>query len=248
MCSLCQPGRQTRDGFKTRVRARSKPESARSHFWKSTILSTSLNGSRCPNPEASLDQLRQIIELDHVGTVAQRIVGSRMRLEEHTVATAGHGSFREKWNHAAFAVAFVALAGRLLHAVRGVVDYRTTQLLHPWNSTEVVDELAVTKGAAAFSEQKLGVARFAHFVNDVLHLPRRHELALLDIDRFSGLRRREKKIGLPSEECGDLQEVDHFRGHGGVMSLVDIGCYGQARFLLHCGQGSQTFFQPRSTK
>ena len=83
---------------------------------------------------------------------------------------------------------------------------------------------------------------------DLLHVPRRQELALLDVDRAAGLGGGAQQVGLAAEEGGDLQHVDHL-GHGlALPALVDVGQHRQARGLLHLGQDLDALLQPDATR
>ena len=79
---------------------------------------------------------------------------------------------------------------------------------------------------------------------DLLHVPGRQELALLDVDRPAGLGRGAQQVGLAAEEGGDLQDVDHL-GHGlALPALVDVGEHRQAGGLLHRGQDLDALVEP----
>ena len=52
----------------------------------------------------------------------------------------------------------------------------------------------------------------AHLAGDVLHVPGRQELALLDVDRRPVSAAATQQVGLPAEEGRDLQHVDRL-GH-----------------------------------
>ena len=67
------------------------------------------------------------------------------------------------------------------------------------------------------------VAFGGDFRDDVLHVVRREELALLHVDRLAGARGRDEEIGLPRQERRDLQDVDDRRRCRRVRGLVDVG-------------------------
>ena len=67
--------------------------------------------------------------------------------------------------------------------------------------------LPVAERRAALGQQHAGVAGLGHLGDDVLHVPRGHELPLLHVHRPPGRGRRLEQVGLPGEERGDLQEV-----------------------------------------
>ena len=55
------------------------------------------------------------------------------------------------------------------------------------------------------------VPAFSAFATDRLHIPRREELPLLDVDGASGLRGRIDQIGLTREQRGNLDHIDDLR-------------------------------------
>jgi hypothetical protein len=59
----------------------------------------------------------------------------------------------------------------------------------------------------------------AGLVDDVLHVVRRQELALLDVHRLAALRHGADEVGLPAQEGRRLQHVHH-GGHVGDLGLV----------------------------
>jgi hypothetical protein len=72
-----------------------------------------------------------------------------------------------------------------------------------------------------------------------LHFPRGQELALLDIDRFHGARNAQNTIGLPTQECGSLQDIrnlGHFV-HRGV--FMHVSQYRNTELPAHFGQNPQ---------
>ena len=42
------------------------------------------------------EQFREVVQREHVRSVTQRVIGIRMRLEEHAIATTGDGRPRQK--------------------------------------------------------------------------------------------------------------------------------------------------------
>ena len=54
----------------------------------------------------------------------------------------------------------------------------------------------------------LGLPRAGDLGDDVLHVPGRQELALLDVDDLAGLRGGDQQVGLAAQEGRDLQDVD----------------------------------------
>src|SRR5207237_179485 len=131
------------------------------------------------------------------------------------VRAAGDGRPGQVRDHAAFAAGAVAQGRRFLYAVRGVEDHGAAEFLHHRDAAHVVDELAVTEGAAALGEDQVRVAPLGHLRDDVFHVPGGHELALLDVHGPTGLGGGEEQVRLAGQEGGNLEQVDHLpRGLG----------------------------------
>ena len=76
--------------------------------------------------------------------------------------------------------------------------------------------------------------------DDLQHVLRREELALLDVDRLAGARDRLDEIGLPAQERGRLQHVDdrrHFRAPR-RSSCTSVST-GTPTWRLHFGEDAQ---------
>ena len=69
------------------------------------------------------------------------------------------------------------------------------------------------------------------FAGDVDGVPRREELAFLDVHRAAGLGGGFEQVGLAAEKGGDLQQIDVFGGDVRLLGGVDVGGDGHAEFL-----------------
>ena len=81
-------------------------------------------------------------------------------------------------------------------------------------------------------------------LDDVRHVPRREELALLDVDDLAGRRGRQQQIRLPAQEGRDLQHVDRLCDFGALRGLVHVGQHGQTERRADLGEDRQRLRQP----
>ncbi len=120
-----------------------------------------------------------------------------------------------------------------------VHDHRRRDGEHVGNVAEIDDQIVVAEAVAALGEPDFGSAGFERLFVGIAHVGARKELRFLDIDGFAGLRRGHQQIGLPAEESGNLQHVDHLAGRFGLPGLVDVGEELQPPFGAHVGEHLQ---------
>mmetsp|Transcript_6109 Transcript_6109/g.24619 ORF Transcript_6109/g.24619 Transcript_6109/m.24619 type:complete len:230 (-) Transcript_6109:233-922(-) len=186
-----------------------------------------------------LQQRLHVLERHRVRAVAEGLCRVGMGLHEearHTHADARAGQHR---HHLAGTAAGSALAARLLHGVGDVEHHGRAGIAHLGQAGHVGDEVVVAEADAAFAGQE-AIFRQAHFrgggaglVDDVLHVPGREELALLDVHGLAALGDSADEVGLPAQEGGRLQHVDDGRHVGHLRCVVYIGQHWQAGLAAH---------------
>src|SRR5690606_20147244 len=168
-----------------------------------------------------------------VGAVAQGLVGVRVGFHEDAGDADGHGGAGEHRHEFALAAGLAAGAAGQLHGVGRVEHHRAAGVAHHRQRAHVADQVVVAEARAALAGHDLLVAGGLRLVGDVLHLPRRQELALLDVARAAGAGHLLDEVGLPAQEGRRLQHVHH-RGdlvHRRV--LVHVGKHRHADLALH---------------
>src|ERR1700751_905202 len=94
------------------------------------------------------------MERDHVGTIAERFIRPRVRLQEESIAPGSDGRSSKIGDHAAVTAAGIASRGRHLYAVRGVKDHGPAEILHPGDGTHVAHQSTVSEGDASFGQEQ----------------------------------------------------------------------------------------------
>ena len=124
----------------------------------------------------------------------------------------------------------------------GVEDDRGVGLAHDRQRAHVRHQIVVAKTGATFTGhetvfRQAGLTRrCARLADHVLHVVRRQELALLDVDRPAGLRHGTDEVGLAAQESRRLQDV-HDGGHLCNLVLgVNVGQQRQPEFAFDLGQ------------
>jgi hypothetical protein len=83
---------------------------------------------------------------------------------------------------------------------------------------------------------------------DVLHFPRRQELAFLDVDGFSRARDVLDEVGLATQEGRRLQYVDDRRDFVQRRVFVYVGEHRDANLLFYFGEDAQACFESRAAE
>ena len=112
---------------------------------------------------------------------------------------------------------------RQLHAVRRIENHRPSQFPHDDESAHVDDQVVVAERRSALGQYDVVVPRRRDLLRRVLHVLGGDELALLDVHDFAGPAGRHEQIGLPAEECRNLQDVDCLGGQVRLPRLMDVG-------------------------
>src|SRR5438445_668986 len=107
----------------------------------------------------------------------------------------------------------------------------------PWRALGTRD----VSSCPTLGQQDGLVALREDLVDDVLHVSRGDELALLDVDGLAGGRRRQEQIGLAAQERGDLEHVQHVGGGIDLRDLMDVREHRHAQRVAHLLQDSQSF-------
>ena len=131
----------------------------------------------------------------------------------------------------------------------GVEDHGRSGLArHDRQRPHVDDERIVAEARPPLGDEHVAGAGVVELRDDVLHVPGREELPLLDIDRPPGARRRDQKVGLAAEEGGDLQRVDRLGDPGALGALVHVGDHRQADRLADFGEDRQRRLEPQPAR
>ncbi|CEE66236.1 conserved hypothetical protein [Xanthomonas citri pv. citri] len=194
------------------------------------------------------EQFFHAIQRPRIGTIGQRLGRIRVGFSEQAGNADCHRSARQYRHKLALTTGTAALPARQLHRMGGVEHHRTPGVAHHAQRAHVADQIVVAEGRATLADHDLLVAGGLGLVHHRLHVPRRQELALLDIDRLAGGADVLDEVGLAHQKCRGLQHVDNGRDlvHRGV--FVHVGEHRHADLLLYRIQHLQAFFQARATE
>src|SRR3989442_7575779 len=183
----------------------------------------------------------QPVGVGAVGEGAGRIL---VDLHEEAVHAGGHARRRQRVDEMPIAPGAVAETPWPLHAVRDVEHDREAEGAQGGERAHVHDQVVVAEGEAPLGHHHLAVARGRGLVERALHVPRGHELALLDVDDAPRTRRLDDEIGLPAEEGGDLEDVGHLRRLLHLRHLVHVGEDRDAVPRTHAGEDLEALVDP----
>ena len=185
---------------------------------------TGLNLDRSPGPPSGPDQLvgspmasrirRQAARrparsssLSAFGPSERALSGSGWTSRKRASQPTATAALAEIRNHRAFSARHLAaVSGRgKLDRVGGVEDDRSARSLHLRDRAKVVDQSTVPEGRSTLGQDDPGGGFARHLGHDIGHVPRGHELPLLDVERPSRHRRRFQEVGLTGEERRNLE-------------------------------------------
>ena len=128
-----------------------------------------------------------MIELERVGSITESLIGVWVDFEEEPVTADSGCSHCQVRDHIAIAVTSVSESPRLLDAVARIHHDRNAHRAHDRDCLHVDDELVVAERGAPLGHHHLSARSPPRLRNHVLHVPRREELTLLDVDGATGL-------------------------------------------------------------
>src|ERR1700730_6455276 len=123
-----------------------------------------------------------------------------------------------------------------------------SELAHDRKRAHIHDEVVIAKTRAALRQKDLCITCLAALFHSMPHVPRRHELSLLDIDRAAAERSRYHEISLAAQKCRDLKHINDFRDLSDVGHFVNIRKNQNLKFVFDLFQNAKTFLQSRTAK
>lgn len=171
-----------------------------------------------------------------------------MRFEEDAVDSCSDSGAGEWLDEFGLAATGVTLTAGKLDGMSDVEDDGIAKFLQDGEGTHVHDEILVAERGTALGENDVGVAGASDFFDDVGHVPGRDELGLFYVDDAAGFCGGEEKIGLASEEGGDLKNVGDFGGGLGLGGFVNVGEDGEAEIGFNFAEDAKAFGEAGAAK
>ena len=171
-----------------------------------------------------------------------------MGLDEHAGDADRDRRARQYGHEFALPARGAAEPAGLLHGMGGVKNHRRAGLRQNRQRAHVGHQRIVAERDAALGDEHVARARVGEFRHDILHVPRRKELPLLDIHRPPRSRGGDEEVGLAAKEGRDLQHVDGLRGERALRDLVHVGQHGQAEAVPDFGEHGKRGFEPKSPR
>src|SRR3954452_9598474 len=129
------------------------------------------------------------------------------------------------------------------------IEYNWTSCrAHHRKRAHVGDEIVVAETESALAHKDLFIAGGFRFIHDVLHFPRRQELALLDVDRLAVRAHVHDEIPLATQTCWGLHYIDNVGNFGERSVYMHIGQNWNAQLLFDLLQNLQPVAQAGTPK
>ena len=142
----------------------------------------------------------------------------------------------------------IAHTSRELDTVGRIKNDRIAELSHDGEGTHIDHEIVVAEGRPSFRQSEVRISCFFHLADDIFHIFRRHELALLHVDRLSCLRCAVYQVGLAAEEGRDLEHVEHLGGWCELGHIMYVREYRHLEFLLDIRKDLEALLKSRPTE
>src|SRR5690606_36667516 len=111
------------------------------------------------------------------------------------------------------------LPTRLLDTVGDIKD-DGRKLPHDGQPAHIYHKIMVTQGKSPFGQTDVGVTGRFNFVDRIGHVFGRHELTSFHLHGFPCISSCQKQIGLPAQEGGYLENIDHLGHFLGLVAFV----------------------------
>ena len=129
--------------------------------------------------------------------------------------------------------------------MRRIKNHRS-ELAHDSQRPHVHHQIVVAETRPAFGEKYPIVARSPAFFNCMFHVPRRDELALLNIYRPLAHGCGDDQVGLAAEKRRNLQHICDLGDLGDIRRFVHVGKHGNLYFIFNLFENAQPLNQPRA--
>ena len=171
-----------------------------------------------------------------------------MSLHEDTVHTSGDSGASNSRRETSITTGTCAKSARTLNRMCRIHHNRIAKLTHDEKRTHVGNKVAISEARAALAEDDALVAGGLDLADDLRHVLRRHELALLDIHDCAGFACGNNKIRLTREKRGNLKHIAHLRHAGALPRLVDIGKHRHIKLSPYLGKDIKALVDARATE
>src|SRR5690606_35020327 len=181
------------------------------------------------------------------GGVAERLRRIRMRLDEQSVHARRNARARDDRQVLPRAAArILARDAVLADRVRDIENDRIAGLSEQIEAARIHDEMVIAERIASLGQNDLVVPRGLDLAHRLVHVVRRDELSVLDVDHGPGLSGRHDELGLHAEIRRDLQDIDDLGGRRGLRRVVDVGQDRQLELPLDLLEQLQPFLEART--
>src|SRR5215510_5718500 len=168
-----------------------------------------------------------------------------MHLHENTVDSASNAGSRKVLDKLGIPAARRPKSAGTLKTVRNVVHDRITEGSHYRHPAEIHNQVVVSEARASLGDHHTLIALRGGFLDRVLHIVRRKELAFLDVDGAARAGDLNDQICLSRQECRNLQNICNFGGTPDLRDLVNVGKNDYTSLISHPAEYPQSLINAR---
>src|SRR5579859_1077383 len=116
--------------------------------------------------------------------------------------------------------------------MRGIKHHRR-KAPHNGQRAHVYNQVVVPEGTTALGEKHVAIPRLADLLDGMTHVPRRDELALLDVDGLGVPGCRNQQIRLAAEESRNLDDISNFCHQWHVDSFMHVSQHRDPGYVFY---------------
>ena len=161
----------------------------------------------------------------HIRTITWTGIRIWMRFKEYAIHTYSGCGTREWLNQSSITTSGIAMTRRPLNRMCGIEQHGNSKRSHRQQASEIINQSPIPKECTSLTQQCILATTSSQFRNRMLHLRRRHKLALFHIHCPTRAGRRQKQVRLPTEKRRDLKHVTDFCNRFSLLRQMNICCY-----------------------
>ena len=147
-----------------------------------------------------------------------------MGLQKDAISACGKSCMGKRVDVFALATTNASRSARNLHTMCRIENSWVSVVCHYTEATHIYDEILIPECSAALGLPNFFRPRRIQFIGDKCHLMWREKLPFLYVDRTASRCSSCEEIGLATEKCRNLENINMFRNYCALLGMMNV-CY-----------------------